>query len=177
MAKLIEGTDYKVIDNFLDKNYFNDLVNFASNPELATKLLQWIYCPTIAYREEQNSLDCYFCSIIFGNYGDSSIKSDHYSLFKPFWNILNIRSLIRIKTNLYPRTESLIEHEKHIDYSFKHNGAILSLNTCDGYTILEDGTRIESIANRMLFFDPSKYHGSTNCTNDKARFNINFNYF
>ena len=49
-------------------------------------------------------------------------------------------------------------------------------NTCDGYTKLNDGTKVESVANRALFFDPSIPHQSTNCTNAKARFNININY-
>ena len=41
---------------------------------------------------------------------------------------------------------------------------------------LEDGTEIESRANRVLLFDPSKPHHSTSCTNDKRRVNININY-
>lgn len=172
MTKLIEGTDYEVIDNYLDHNYFRELVDFATgcHPQ---RQLQWTYCPSIVFKEGSDSLDSYFCSAI---YGDQPL-SEHYSLFGPFWEILEIKSLMRIKMNLYPRTESLVEHEKHSDFPFTHKGAVLSLNTCDGYTILEDGTKIESVANRILFFDPSKLHGSTNCTNDKARFNINFNYF
>jgi hypothetical protein len=52
----------------------------------------------------------------------------------------------------------------------------LSLNDCNGYTVIGD-KKIESKANRALFFDPSVEHNSTNCTDEKARFNINFNYF
>ena len=64
----------------------------------------------------------------------------------------------------------------HIDYNFSHSGAILSLNTCDGYTKLEDGTKIDSVANRILLFDPGEEHASTTTTNVSARFNINMNY-
>ena len=42
--------------------------------------------------------------------------------------------------------------------------------------VLEDGTEIESRANRVLLFDPSKPHHSTSCTSDKRRVNININY-
>ena len=32
-------------------------------------------------------------------------------------------------------------------------GAIFSLNTCDGYTKFKDGTKVESVANRIVIFD------------------------
>ena len=64
----------------------------------------------------------------------------------------------------------------HKDYSFSHSGAILSLNTCDGYTKLKDGTKIDSVANRVLLFDASEEHCSTTTTNVSARINININY-
>ena len=66
---------------------------------------------------------------------------------------------------------------KHIDFDFSHKGAILYINSCNGYTKLEDGTKIDSVANRILFFDPSTPHCSTTTSDTTARFNINFNYF
>jgi hypothetical protein len=65
----------------------------------------------------------------------------------------------------------------HRDFSFKHKGAIYCVNTNNGGTKLEDGTIIGSVANRLLLFDPSTLHDSTNCTDKKARINININYF
>ena len=88
------------------------------------------------------------------------------------------KSLIRIKANAYPKNgNKIIKHRPHIDNSFEHKGAIFYLNTNNGKTILKDGTEIDSIANRMLLFDSSKSHSSTNCTDAKMRFNININYF
>ena len=93
---------------------------------------------------------------------------------------LNIFSLLRIKINCYPKTEKIIIHGKHKDFS-GFNGSIkavlFSLNTCNGSTILEDGKEIKSVANRALFFDCMKPHSSTSCTDKEARFNININYF
>ena len=85
--------------------------------------------------------------------------------------------MIRCKANLYTRTPEIIEHTMHTDFDFEHIGALFSLNTCDGYTLLEDGTKINSVANRMLIFDASKKHASTTCTNQNTRMNINFNLF
>ena len=50
------------------------------------------------------------------------------------------------------------------------------MNTCNGFTILDDGTKIDSIENRALLFDPSKLHHSTTCTDEKVRINIILNY-
>ena len=40
-----------------------------------------------------------------------------------------------------------------------------------------DKTKIDSVENRILFFDPSIPHDSENCTDQKVRVNININYF
>ena len=81
-----------------------------------------------------------------------------------------------MKVNLYPRTETLQVHEWHTDYDYSHKGILLYFNNNDGYTELFDGTKIESIENRAMFFNPGEDHRSTNCTNQKARFNLNCNY-
>ena len=82
-----------------------------------------------------------------------------------------------MRANLYSNQGKIIEHANHIDYSFKHKGALFSLNTCDGFTVLKDGTKIQSVANRILLFDPSQPHHSSTCTDAKIRCNININYF
>ena len=65
----------------------------------------------------------------------------------------------------------------HVDNFDPHLAGIFSLNTCDGYTKFENGTKIESIANRFFLFDGSTKHASTTTTNVPARFNINFNFY
>lgn len=84
---------------------------------------------------------------------------------------------MRIKINMYPNTEILKEHGMHSDYTFPHKTGLFSINTCDGYTKLEDGTKIDSVANRMLLFDGSNPHSSSTTTDQPVRVNININYF
>ena len=84
--------------------------------------------------------------------------------------------MIRIKLNAYPYTSVVKEHKEHVDYDFKNMGALFSLNTCDGYTKFNDGTKVESVANRIVFFDASNYHQSSTTSNAKLRYNINFNF-
>lgn len=103
--------------------------------------------------------------------------SPHFGKMLPILQKLDIKSLIRVKANLYPYSgETLHEHGMHTDYEFPHYAALLSLNTCDGYTKLEDGTKVESIANRVVIFDASLKHCSTTTTSDFARIKININY-
>ena len=55
--------------------------------------------------------------------------------------------------------------------------SIFYINTNDGYTKFEDGTKIESIANRMITFPANINHTGTSCTDEQTRVVINFNYF
>lgn len=162
--------DYKVVDNFLDKEYFNTLKNNITGSEFP-----WFYQYKLNDQQDDNDKDlCYYFAHTFYRNGPNS---DFYNLVEPLWDTLKIKSLMRIKANCYPGTHNLITHPEHQDYFFDHNAAIIYLNTNDGYTILEDGTKIESVENRILFFNAAKKHSSSNCTNKKARFNININYF
>ena len=102
----------------------------------------------------------------------------------PFYDIINnafldkmdINALIRVKVNFYPWTETVRTHPFHVDCEFPNKAALFSINTCDGYTLFEDGTKIDSVANRMLYFDPQVRHCSSTTTNSHGRFNINFNF-
>ena len=106
-----------------------------------------------------------------------------------FWNLIteyfidrmhekfDMQCFHRVKANFYPWTETLKTHPWHTDYYFPHKGALFSLNTCDGYTEFIDGTKVDSVENRMMLFNPRVKHRSTTTTNDKGMSNINFNYF
>jgi len=105
-------------------------------------------------------------------------NSPAYSkLFPIFEQKMKVKALQRMKVNFYPHSYKLYEHGYHFDKIYPHKGALFSLNTCDGYTKFETGEQIESVENRMMFFDPSISHTSSNTTNAKRRININFNYF
>jgi|TARA_B100001093_G_C26521043_1_gene881791 hypothetical protein len=168
----VEKENYTTIDNFFDDMYFKNLQDIIMNQDQA-KQFDWHFVSHLNNKQTESDNSSYFARTIY----DQEPMHDIYDMFKPLYQLFSIRSLIRIKANCYPATENLITHAKHIDYPDTHKGAIIYINTNNGYTILEDGTKIKSIANRVLFFDASKPHSSTNCTNTKARFNINVNYF
>ena len=53
---------------------------------------------------------------------------------------------------------------------------IYYVNTNDGYTVFEDGTKIDSVANRICIFPYYLKHSGTTCTNANRRIALNINY-
>jgi len=187
------NNNIEIIDNFLDQEYFDSLVAFFMDdkgPTDSSKVIEWTMVRNIEGLENSdaslkliNMIHMFFMDITVGlNNGKKvcgvgHISSPFFDKILPLLGKLNIKSLLRVKANLYPYSgETLHEHEMHTDYLFPHHAAILSINTCDGYTRLEDGTKIESIANRILHLDGSQKHCSTTTTSKFARINININY-
>jgi len=170
---------YKVIDNFLDEEYFDSLVTlFIDKEKLTNQYMPWYldssvtFSPFVHVGQEKNNLFYMYHMI----YNENVPMSPYYEKMIPILEKLDAKCLVRIKANLFPNTEILHEHPPHIDYDFSHSGAIFSLNTCDGYTKLKDGTKIDSVANRILLFNSAEEHAATTTTNNFARFNINVNY-
>ena len=162
-------SNIKVIDNFLEKEEFLNIKNILESWDFP-----WFFQKKINYNHSENDLDCYFTHNIFNQ---KSGRSSYYNVINPILNKLNFKSLIRVKCNLYPRTKKIEINKSHVDYEFEHKGAIFYINTNDGGTIIEDNKKIDSVENRILFFNSSLLHSSTTTTNSKARININFNYF
>ena len=54
--------------------------------------------------------------------------------------------------------------------------AIFYINTNDGYTVFEDGTKINSVANRICIFPHWMKHSGTTCTNTNRRIALNLNF-
>tara|TARA_R110000822_G_scaffold307112_2_gene433835 strand:+ start:1864 stop:2361 length:498 start_codon:yes stop_codon:yes gene_type:complete len=161
---------YKVIDNFLPKNNFEIIKNL-----ILGKNFPWFYIPDISFKNIKSKGSLFYMHHVFY---EKEVNSSLYDMIKNnLLNFLDIKALIRVKANLYPNQNIKKINEMHKDYLYKHKGAIFSINSNNGGTILKDGTKIDSVENRMLFFDPSIEHDSENCTNDKVRINININYF
>jgi len=162
--------EHKIIDNALDKDLFKNISDMMYNTNFP-----WYYADSVAYKNKKEE-HFYFTHTF---YKHQQPWSDNFNTLVPFLDskILDVKSMIRIKGNLYTKTNTIEHHGSHVDMPYEHKGAILYINDNDGLTILEDGTKIESKANRLLLFDASKPHNSTSCTDAKCRININLNYF
>ena len=101
-------------------------------------------------------------------------------LFPMFFAKMQPKGLLRVKANLQMSTSEIIEQDFHCDYPLSYTGvntSIFYINSNDGYTEFEDGTRIESVANRLVTFPLNMKHRGTTCTDKPFRLVINFNYF
>ena len=156
---------YKIIDNFLEKSHLEEIQKIYLSDQMP-------WCMSVVNGNDKNNT--YFIHHIHCGH---TIVSNFSNPIIPIVDKINPRALLRIKANLYTRSDNLIIHAPHIDYEYEHKAAIFYVNTNDGFTILNDGTKVKSVANRLLMFEAHKEHQSTNCTDEKARVNINFNYF
>ena len=160
---------HQIVDNFLDEEDFKKLKELITAPNFP-----WYFEPVINERHLKKDKTSYFVHTVFNQTANSSYFN---FLNELFFNKLKVKSFIRIKANLYPKTKKLENHKPHVDYDFIPTGAIFYINTNNGFTVLEKGEQIESVENRLLLFEANKPHNSTNCTDSKYRININFNYF
>jgi len=180
--KKTKNCDIKVIDDFLDAEEFTKVKEIFNSTTLP-----WYRNDAISDRNTTGSLlnpldNYYFTHLLYSIYQPTS---DHFNtlveIFVPKIREamgLDFHTFIRIKANCYIRTEELQTHPWHVDSKDMPDlmGGIFSLNTCDGYTGFIDGTTVDSVENRMVFFDSTDKHHSTSCTNAQNRLNINFNF-
>lgn len=164
----------RIIENFLPDSEFKKVVEKINQPSFG-----WHWNQCVAYNEPDKDSNFYFTHTLY-DWGapQCNLFSDIFSSVEGCLHEkadISIKAIVRVKCNLYTRTEKILQHDMHKDYDYSHTACLLSLNTCDGYTAFESGEKIDSIANRMLIFDGLDQHCSTTCTDKKARLNVNFN--
>ena len=158
----------KIVDNFLPQDYFEYLQKMMLDHNFP-----WLYNAEVANRGEVND-HFYFTHNLFDNYKPTS---SIFEEFIPFFKQLEMNALIRARGLLYTNQGRQIAHEKHTDYNFPHKTVVFYMNTNNGYTEFEDGTKVESVENRIVFFDGSRPHNSSTCTDQKIRVVMSINYF
>jgi len=174
--------NYNIIDNFLPEEEFKKLSDFiVFNNKFPLTIDDGVgYGPNNKDYNEKLEKDFRNWYAVHISYINDVPISNSYDVIAPIlspaFNKLEIKSLLKIKTNFYPYTHKIFEHSPHIDYKFRCGAAVLSLNTCDGFTRLSDGTKIDSIANRVVLFEGNTLHNSSTTSNAKGRWNINFNF-
>ena len=166
--------EYKLIDNFLPKENF-----LVIKEMLLGNYFPWYYYPNIVDLKEKSPGPLFYMMHLFYNYDPvEGSMSGYFDIIKNnLLKFIDVKALMRVKANLNPNQNIKRINHPHADYPFTHKGAIFSVNTCNGGTLLKDGTKIDSVENRILFFDPSLEHDVELCTDQKVRVNININYF
>ena len=158
---------YKVIDNYLKADQHLILKTIMESNEFP-----WFYIEKKVTTERglfKSQFSHHF-------YMDDNVNSEFFTYLKPILDRLKPLSLIRIKANLNPPSEKIVETAYHKDQNFKCKAAIYYVNDNDGYTII-DKEKVLSKKNRMVLFNANQKHFGTNSTNCNNRMVINFNYF
>lgn len=159
----------EVIDNFLPSSEFSRLRDLMMSNEFSWYFQDEVTYPGVVAADGEH----YFTHTFYTDHKPNSV---FYEEITPIVDRLAPAALIRVKGNLYPNIGKQLENGKHRDFDFPNRGAVLSINTCNAFTRLEDGTKIESVANRLVIFDGSTMHNSSHCTDQSRRVNININY-
>ena len=161
-----DNLNYKIIKNVLNEQDFNNLHYLVISDQFP-----WFMGSVISYKEK-----IHFAHFLFN---DDYIKSPFFNIISPVLKKLNAKGLKRIKVNIYPKTNKIIEHGFHTDYDNYSNlkTAVFYVNTNNGYTKFKNNVKIKSVSNTLVLFDSNEKHTGSTCTDKEYRIIININYY
>ena len=170
--ELFESPGIKIINNFIDRSRFELL-----KKEMMSPLFDWYITGKVP--NDETDFNFQFCHVFF-NYRFE--KSKYFNYLNPVLERLNPIAVNRIKANCVPKTETIQVSGLHVDINEERvidsnpKTAIFYINTNNGYTLFEDGTKVESVENRICIFPYYMKHTGTTCTDKNQRVVININY-
>ena len=169
----------EIIDNFLNEEDFEELRKFLMSPNS-----QWRFVDFIAHKDGRDQdKDGYFVHSFTDRDPNSFVERFEVSphlrkvgkLMDSIKKKLKFREILRIRSSLYPRREKQKPDPFHVDYNFNHKVCIFYVNTNNGFTLFENGEKVNSVANRLLIFEGLEKHCSVVQTDTTARYIININ--
>ena len=163
-------------DNFLPIREFEQM-----HSELMAWNFPWYTSKVVNDNEQNDMFNMQFIHFFYERY---SPLGDQISMLQPIFQKLQPIAIFKIKANIMPNQGKIIEHGLHIDVTDTETHkikdhmktSILYLNTNNGYTKFEDGTKVESVANRMVTFPNQMMHTGTTTTDSEYRLVLNLNY-
>jgi len=164
----------KIEDNFLKQEEFDKIQKLMGEPSP----FPWFYADRIVFEDDVDKFQ--FIHAFYDNHMPMSPFSNELD---SIINIIQPFSIVKIRAKLLTRTPEIVESTFHVDIPLLEENlkqwttSIFYINTNNGYTKFEDGTIVESVANRMLSFPANMKHCGTSCTDERRRVVINFNYF
>tara|TARA_R110000744_G_scaffold14440_1_gene41123 strand:+ start:63 stop:554 length:492 start_codon:yes stop_codon:yes gene_type:complete len=162
----------KVIENFLEDSFFQDLKKLVIESEFS-----WFKRKNML---KNNNDDLgYFTHSFFNK---NTINCKHYNQYiLPILDQLEVKAPIEVRANLSP---SCFYKKNacafHVDRDYDSKTAILYLNDCNGGTEFKINNKIELVKaeeNKIVIFDTNTQHRGTKSTDQDFRYIINFNYF
>ena len=164
-------------DNFLEEDKFVALRDILFSPPFP-----WYFQPEVVDADENKDNTCpgFLAHPVFNN---NAPRSPLYEpQFLPILNAMEVSIVMRIQVNLNWRLPQPFTSTFHTDTKQEELmtagwiTSIFYINTNNGYTELETGEKIESIANRLVSFPANIKHRICTQTDTQRRILINFNY-
>jgi hypothetical protein len=163
----------QVIDNLLDKQTFSELQTLVMSGELP-----WHYASGSVYQEDG---DTQFFHPLYM----APNKSDYFDrICMPILPKLNgFMTLLRAKMNMSLKKDVVSKKGMHVDFDHaKHyydvmKTSIFYINTTNGPTYFEDGTKVDCVENRLITFPMGSMHCGSYASDAERRIVINFNWF
>lgn len=175
----------EIIDNFLPEEVFQEIRSVFAGQDFPWYVNEAkVMHVARMFDPELQAKEIYNWQMVNYVYLGGQPRNEFYNVLLPLVDALQPRALIRIKANLNHHTDELQEYAFHTDcgeYGTDEfagaTTAIYYLNDNDGYTRFEDGTKVESKANRLVRFPVNTPHAGTSTTDQKYRIVLNLNYF
>jgi hypothetical protein len=165
--------DIKIFDNFLEKNIFLELKNILFSDHFPWYYNDYKSAPFIEEDKHFQLIHNFYL-----NESGGLVSSNFFNSIFPIIEKINLTSLVRVKANLTTKTSENYTYGFHTDVTqqdFVKTG-IFYLNSSNGGTIFKDGTIVECIENRFIYFPSKLVHSGISATDVKSRIVINFNY-
>ena len=194
----------KIYDNFLSENDWKIILHTFTTPRfpwafgLKTALDKDGRIPSnfnviegnVDIDPENTQLTHHFYRCV--NWDERFYVSDQWKLIQPILSKFKILGMNRIKANLQICRKNPVFSDFHVDSAYYDKEKkeyipdkgittmIYYVNTNNGYTEFEDGTKVASLENRLLLFpndNPKGRHRGVSQTDTHYRAVINFNMF
>ena len=187
--------EIEIIDNYLSEEGFREIESVLLSPNL-----RWIYGSSTSLTEDYSKTEIkpdgsydYESTLSSAKYEDlddiqfvcpfydSHQWIENPKIIAPLIERVGEVSWIRIKANLLPHASKIFakggDTGWHQDNPFVGSTtSIFYVNTNNGFTEFEDGTKVNSVANRIAIFPADMMHRGTSCTDSPVRIVVNLNY-
>lgn len=163
--------NYQVLENFLPKSLY-DVYNkfFFIDEEML-----FYYRGSIANDDDTSSF--YFNRLLQSF--DQIYDPVYFKLIVPLLYHGQIHNPQRTIVNCFIKQTTPIKTGIHTDHPFEHQVLLYSVNTNNGYTILDPNgknIKIPSVANQAVIFNGGIEHRAVTQTDENIRVNINITF-
>ena len=172
----------KTYKNLLPKMFFDKLSNIVND-----KWIPWYFLDrTIKSKTNKERIDNFMFTHLLAEaepiQKPLEIKSNQFTVFEPIIYFINehvkVNKILRMKLNLYPKQNSVLDHVAHNDFEEKNIGiktSVFNFTTCNGGTTINNKF-YKSKQNELHVFNNECLHYGRVQSNAKTRIVLNINW-